>query len=399
MTPLPRRHARLIGGLLALGLVIRLAVVDGTDGVTFDMASFMQVEAALREHAFGMYAEIHPSRWPYPPGYLPFVAFAGLEVPPLQLQSWIRLPAVAADLGLAVLVQDLLGRFGASPARRVWGAGLVALGPIFVGVSSFNGQLDPVATLLALAALWVWTRPGMARRALYAGLLIGAGAAVKTVPGLMVLALAPTARSWRELATLVASAAAVLVAALLPFVVATPSEALRVFTYHGVPGFGGVSLLVHPEFAQRTLAGLPVQATDALIFMRDHGHQAVLLPALAVLGLLLWRRRPDAVTASVLLWLALWVFGANFFLQYLVWGLPFLLVRGHLRAVAAVQLGLLPALLAAYNAPVPEAWALWLYTGPVVAAWAAALVALAWVALRTVSSTAPRSASAVRSNA
>lgn len=384
MTPLPRPQLRAVIGLLAAGLLLRLLIVDGTDGVAFDMGSFMQVEAALREHGFGFYAEIHPSRWPYPPGYLPFVAFAGVEVPPLQLQSWIRLPAVLADVGLALVAQDLLGRLGGTPRQRVWAVALVALGPVFVGVSAFNGQLDPVATLFALAALWVWTVPGLGRRALYAGLLIGAGAAVKTVPGLMVLALAPTARSWRELVTLAASAAAVLAAAMGPFVLATPSEALRIFTYHGVPGFGGVSLLVQPDFPQRTLAGLPVEASDALLFMRDHGHRVVLLPALALLAGLFWWRRPDALTASVLLWLTVWAFGANFFLQYLVWGLPFLLARGHLVAAAAVQLGLSAALLASYNAPVPEGWALWAYTVPVVAFLVASVAAVVLLAARVI---------------
>lgn len=378
MSPLPRRELRQLGLLLAAGLVIRLLVVASTDGVAFDMGSFRAVEAALRTDGFGMYGAIHPSRWPYPPGYLPWVALAGElgRITPFDLQTWIRLPPILADLAIAVVVQDLLGRAGASPRRRLIAAGLVTLGPVFAGVSSFNGQLDPVAILPALLALWVWTRPGMARRALIAGLLIGVGAAIKTVPLLMILALAPSARSWREAATLASAAGAVLVASLAPFVATTPDEALFVFTYHGVPGFGGVSLLTQPSFAQDVLAGKPVQATRALLFMRDHGHQVVLLPALAALALLFARRRPDPVTASVLLWLVVWAFGANFFLQYLVWGLPFLVVRGHLRAVAAVQAGLLLALLATYNAPVGEGWALALYTVPIVLAWLAALAGI-----------------------
>jgi hypothetical protein len=66
----------------------------------------------------------------------------------------------------------------------------------------------------------------------------------------------------------------------------------------------------------------------------------------------------------------------NFFLQYLVWGLPFLLARGHLRAVAAVQLALTPAMLLVYNAPVDERAALLGYTVPIVATWLVAAAAL-----------------------
>jgi hypothetical protein len=375
---LGRGHALAILGLLAAGVLIRLTVIAGTDGVGFDMGSFRIVLAALREEGLGVYDAIHPSRWPYPPGYFPWILTAGElgERPPLEFQSWIRMAPVAADVGLALLAASLLGRFGASPRRRVAAVAAVALGPIFVGVSSYNGQLDPVAILPAVAALWVWTRPDQARRALYAGLLIGVGASVKTVPILMVLALAPSARSRREAAVMAGAAAAVLSATMAPFVLATPGEALLIFSYHGVPGFGGISLLVQPEFPVRILAGIPVQASDALLFMRDHGHQVTLIPALALLGAYLLRRRVEPVRASVLLWLTVWAFGGNFFLQYLVWGLPFLLVAGYLRAVAAIQVALFVPLLITYNATVPEGLAVSGYRFPVVCAWVAALVAL-----------------------
>jgi hypothetical protein len=149
-----------------------------------------------------------------------------------------------------------------------------------------------------------------------------------------------------------------------------------VFSYHGVPGFGGISLLVHPGLAQDVLAGKPVHATDARLFMRDHGHQAFLVPALLGLtGLLAWRR-PDPLTAIVLVWLTVYTFGGNFFLQYLVWALPFLLVRGHLAWVAAIQLCLTPALLLVYNKPVPETAAMLGYSVPIVIAWITAGAAL-----------------------
>jgi hypothetical protein len=375
---LGRPHRLAILGLLAAGLLIRLAVVAGTDGVGFDMGSFRLVLAALQDEGFGVYEAIHPSRWPYPPGYFPWILGAGElgERPPLEFQSWIRMAPVAADAAIALLVAGMLGRFGASARQRVGAVAAVALGPIFIGVSGFNGQLDPVAILPAVAALWVWTRPDQAHRALYAGLLIGLGASIKTVPILMVIALAPSARSWREAAALAAAAIGVLAAAMAPFALATPEEARLIFSYHGVPGFGGISLLVQPGFPQHILAGIPVEPSGALLFMRDHGHQVVLLPALVLLSVYLGRRREDPVRASVLLWLTVWAFGGNFFMQYLVWGLPFLLVAGHLRAVVAIQAALTVTLLITYNAPVSEGWALAGYTIPIVCAWLVALAVL-----------------------
>jgi hypothetical protein len=132
------------------------------------------------------------------------------------------------------------------------------------------------------------------------------------------------------------------------------------------------------------LSGKAVGATGALLFFRDHGHQAILLPALLALAALFAWRRPDALTASILLWLTIWAFGANFFLQYLIWGLPFLLVRGNLLAVAAIQLALTPALLLVYNAPVSETAAVLGYTIPVVLAWVASCAALAAMVMRVV---------------
>ncbi len=38
-----------------------------------------------------------------------------------------------------------------------------------------------------------------------------------------------------------------------------------------------------------------------------------------------------------MIWLAVWAFGTGFFFQYLVWGLPFLLLARHLRAAALLQ--------------------------------------------------------------
>lgn len=372
-----RQYRLALAALVVLGLAIRLTVDLETDGVAFDLDSFAATNLALHHHGFSAYGFLAPARWPYPPGYFPWLLVAGKIAEGADFAKVIRLPPMAADVGIALVVQELLRRAGASRERRAAAAALVMLGPIFIGVAGYNGQVDPVAILPALAAYWVWTaRERDPRRALYAGLLIGIAAAIKTVPLLMVLALAPSARNWREAMTLAGVAGATLALTFAPFFLATPDDALRVFSYHGVPGFGGISVFAQPGFAQDVLAGKPVGATDALLFMRDHGHQAFLAPALlALTGLFAWRR-PDPLTATVLLWLTVYTFGGNFFLQYLVWGLPFLLVRGHLAWVAAIQLFLTPALLLVYNAPVSETAAMLGYTIPIVIAWIAAGVAL-----------------------
>ncbi len=374
-------HLAVLALLVAAGVAVRWWIVFNTDGVYFDLNSYHLVYDGLKAHGFAVYGSVPRANWPYPPGYFPWVLFAGD-----QLTRWydfeeaIRLGAVAADVGLVLLVQDLLGRAGAAPSRRLAGAALVALGPVFVNVAGFNGQVDPAATLFALAAYWVWTRPGQRHRALLAGVLVGIGACVKTVPILVLLPLVFTATSRREAVVLVGAAFAVLFVAVAPFNAETPYAVQQVGRYAGIPGFGGISLLLDPTFSADVLSGTEHGDAPVLVALAEAGPGIVLLPALAALAVLLWRRRPDALTGICLLWLVVYAFGVSFAVAYLVWALPFLIVRGHLVAVAAVQLVFLPAQLVLFNAPVDRTLALVAYTGVLAAAWLALLAVLvAWV--------------------
>jgi hypothetical protein len=97
---------------------------------------------------------------------------------------------------------------------------------------------------------------------------------------------------------------------------------------------------------------------------------------------LLARFRPPAVLAAVLLWLTVWVFGVTFFLQYLVWGLPFLIMAGYLRQVLVLELALLPATVISYTTGTAH-WLVWLlYTVPLILFWLASAVGLVAVAQR-----------------
>lgn len=389
---LPYRRA--LWALIAVGTLVRLVLAATTDGVAYDLESFSIVNTALRDgDPFGFYAVVNESgafgpypRWPYPTGSLPLVLAVGSLADALGvgLDHLIRVPFIAADAAIAWLVASFLGRRGASERTRLGAAALVALGPAFAGISGFHGQMDAPAILPAVLALWVWERLDGPQRALLAGALIGVGGAVKTAPLLMVLALLPSARSRREGLTLMAAAAAVPLAALLPFLVADPGSVLSSLRYRGAPGLGGISLLAQPALPTGWLAGENVPLNGLSRALLDWGI-VVTLPVLLGVAAFALRRRLAALDAAVLLWLAFYVAGVNFFMQYLVWGLPFLLMRGHLRAVAALQLALLPALVLTYSSS-PDTLIWLLYTPPVLLAWAVAVVALVRIATR-----APRS--------
>ncbi len=226
MAPARRSFAWRLGAILALGgfagVLIALLSPGGDE---FDMSSFRQVLSALGQHGpLGVYdalPHVGDVRWPYPPVYFPWVYASGVLAshggPSLELT--IRLAPIAANLGIAFVVQDFLGRRGAERSTRLAGAALVAPGPSFLVVSGYHGQFDAVAFLPAVLALTLWERD-LPRRALWAGLLIGLGGALKTVPLLLLVALLPSVRTRREAAVLVGAAALPVLAALAPFAIA-----------------------------------------------------------------------------------------------------------------------------------------------------------------------------------
>jgi hypothetical protein len=311
--------------MAALSVAIEGTLAFAWVGDAYDNESFVMVRDALAVAPFDVYDVIVDGHWNYPPGFLLWIWPAGeiAEATGIAFHGLVQLPAIAANVAIAWLVQDFLGRKGLGPNRRLAAAALVLLGPVFVAIAGYHGQIDSVAILPAVAAFAIWERGGE-RRALAAGLLIGAGIAVKTAPGLLLLALLPNVRSPREAATLVVSAAAVPLAVLAPFLATDAKHAIAAIEYPSVGTAGGLGLIS---------TTLPNPVVD---WIRDLGTvwNAIWIGATAAV---LFGFRPPPVRAATIVWLALFVFGTGFYLHYLVWGLPFLLLEGALVAAAAVQ--------------------------------------------------------------
>jgi len=402
------RSRALLWVVVGAGLLLRLVVVFGVKGDSFDLGSMDLVWRALHVHALHLYAltDFGPApRWPYPPGFLPAILFAhwlGLHLS-VSIHALYRLPAVIADAVLAVIVADLLGRAGASDRRRLAAAALISLGPVPILASSYQAQIDSLAILPAVLAIGVWIYGPEQRRALVCGLLIGVGATVKTVPLIAVLALLPTARSRRETVVLVGAALALPLVVLAPFVIADASITARALRYHGGPGIGGISLLLQPNLV---LAWFRTGVFRFSALTRDGQSAATTLIAVSLAAATVYcvRRRASAPAAATLLWLAVYVFGVDFFFQYLVWGIPFFLLAGHVRAVAAVQIALLFPLAVRYLPSLLHAgstasgyihygyWSAdvlrYVYVPVMVGVWVGAVVALL-VAARAVRAPAP----------
>jgi glycosyl transferase family 87 len=379
---------RLVWLVIAAGLLLRVVIAFATFGHGYDIAAWRTTGAAFNSDPLHVYEAVNKRQmigplelfvWPYPPGFMPWTAGAikisqGLGLP---FHGVVQLLPIAADAGIAWIVQDFLGRQGASAGVRVGATMLVAFGPVFAEVSGYWGQFDSVAALPAVAALYAWETSQSGRRAVWAGMLLGLAGAIKTAPIVVVLALLPSSRNLREAARLLVVMGAVLLAICAPYLVSQGGELVHALRYASIPGVGGLSLLVQPDLAKRLLmGGYPGEFSGASLTLYHHASTLV-IAGLAVIGLFLLRFRPSAAEASVFLWLGFFIFMPNFAAPYTLWALPFFLMAGHLRKVALLQLVLLPVLIFFYVTPWKIEEVAVAYTVIMLSVWAAFIGAFA----------------------
>jgi hypothetical protein len=375
--------------LIAVGLAIRVALAfafRGTNAVLIEQVNAGWVRSwdwhAVYAESSGLF------QWIYPPLWLGWLAGASWlsDVTGLSFHGLAKLGPSLADVALALAIYTYLGWRGARERLRLAGAALVMLGPSFIAISGYHGQIDSAAILPAVIALMVWERSSSPNRALWAGLLIGVGAAVKLPPLLLVLPLLGSAKSWREAAKLAGAALAVLLLALGPLW-ASGIDLSRVVRYAGFPGWGGLSLVVDPAYGWHVLtatgASFTAPARSDLLQTIQENARWITAVALATYMGFVFRYRPAAVDAAALLWLVVYAFSPNFFLNYLVYGLPFFIMAGFLVEVALLQALLIVPTVAYYIVlwPAPSTATGVLYVPALIALWAAwvlATLAMAW---------------------
>jgi hypothetical protein len=365
--------------LMALGLTVRV-VVALVSHESFDMRGFYVAGRGIVDWGLHFYAHDQPgsrfSPLPYPPGYLLWLAPVSRTGTAFRFLE--RLPPIAADIALVWLVSKQMRRAKSTPTAQLLGVALVALSPQLIVASARAGQIDSVAILATAGAVVLWDQ-GDDWRAVWAGLLIGVGTVLKTVPLVAVLALLPTARSRKEASILVFTAIAVPLIALAPFLAADAKPVVLSLEYHGLAGGGGISLFVQSvgSGAAGTLqkVGAPI-AVGVLLSLCTY----------------LRRHRVSAIPAMAMIWLTVYIFGLNWLAQYAVWGIPFFVMAGALWETAAFEaalvatsildpshhVGFLHAVAARLQHDLLVAvWVL------IVAGWATALIWAAWVSRRT----------------
>lgn len=343
--------------ILLSGLVVRVSLAFATFGDSYDIRLFEWVGAGIRDAPLNLY---RLGTWPYPPVYAWWAAVAGkiATLTALPFHGVVQIAPIAFDLGIAIVAWWWAGSMGAAPRVRAMATAAVALGPSFIVISGYQGQFDSVAILPALLGCVIWARDREGR-AVPTGLLIGVGATLKTVPGLMLLAVLATSRSRSETLRVTLSALVVPALALAPYLLRDPGRVVHALRYSGIPGVGGLSLVVQPSLADGWLAageagGSYTVSSHTMLLFR---WSPVLVGlALAVTFVLLRARRVPVFEAAVLLWLVVYIFGSNFFFQYLIWILPFLVLSSRIRWAIALQCLAIGPAVVFYNRPFSATW-------------------------------------------
>jgi hypothetical protein len=174
----------------------------------------------------------YPPPWPLALGLIYRVVHA-VTSNLLVYNLAIKLPVIAANVGLAYLVGAVLKNLGAEPAvaRRAWV--FLLLNPFLLYVGAAWGQIDAIVAILSLAALVLLTRE---RRDGSAGLLALAVAVKPTALPILPVALVYLAgRSlWQAVRYAAVFGAGVVVCGALPFVVFgwDPTRVIRHLNAH-----------------------------------------------------------------------------------------------------------------------------------------------------------------------
>ena len=334
--------------LIAAAAFVHLVLAFATVGIETDMANFLKISHVLRgelgSSPLDMYSilnppDVNPPGWPYLPAITPWfvVADSLARFSGLPFHGLVQLPLIAGTMGTAWLCHRTVLGAGGGELRARLALLLVGLGPLYVMVTGWMGQLDSLAFLPALAAALIWLQ-GDERRWLYAGLLIGLAASVKVVPIFVLVALLPSARSWREAASLVVAAGAIPLLVVAPFLLADFDGVFDALTrYAGLLGKWGLTLFIQPDLSNSWVLGGPPGSPGETVASLQDVARYFTLGALALAGALIAWRRPPVLDACAGLFLILLGLSVNLTYHWLLWPLAFLIAGGRLWYAAYLQ--------------------------------------------------------------
>ena len=305
-------------------LVLRIIVAVLAQGHTpHDVNRYFHTTALLVSHGKDPLRHMPRYQWNFLP-VMPYVWSLLLHLHfPWEVTD--KIPTIAADCVNCVLVAAL------APTRKRLRAFQYAINPIALLVTSWHGQVEPIALAFALSGLVVLRRD----RSLLAGTLVGTAIAIKTWPVVFVAGLLRGTRRARwlnVLAGVVVVPLIVLVTMPLLIDARLRKDIDIIAGYRSLVGFWGWSALVR-IFWNGAAVGYsrPVVRTEQRL--------ALVLMVIAFAAVIwVWRRAAPAVLVLALLFAMLSV-TAGFGTQYLLWPVPLAIAYATWRTAPFVLAG------------------------------------------------------------
>ncbi len=333
--------ARLTTPLLFVGLVALLVRLPPMlwlpVGASYDIESFRMVGDAFLSGT-DVYSAAR-GRHPYLPFQMINIAGAlwAARHSAVPFVVWLKLPALLADVAIAMTLLHVFRRWRLAPDSAVVLALLFALNPISLLITSYHGQFDALPVLLLVLAWWAWEQQRAGRSAV----ALGVAVLSKTWPLVfwpMVLLRQP---NWRDRLRYSAVMIAFPVGAVLLYVLAfdaDPQPLLRrALTHTGVAGYWGISAV---GSLLSTWSALAASLSEWLYSLRF----GLLL---VVTALAIWHtRRQPSVDALLTTLLAVFAVSVGMGIQWLVWLIPFGLLALEKRWSVWYALGVLPMVFA-----------------------------------------------------
>ncbi len=332
-----RERGRWFWLLFAAGVAARAYLVLFTGG-TYDVPIWeSHARAVLDNGLVGAYQAI--SKLNHPP--LACWSVAGLltlsESTGIPFAVLLRAPVAAVDLGSVFL----LARFIGDSRYRWLAAGLYAIHPVAILLSSYHGNTDSMIAFFLLLAATCAVREQPVRT----GIAVGLSFWIK-LPGVLALpALVLSFPRWRDRFACGAAAVATGATSYTAMLVWDPLLLYqRVFGYHGQllhttagePIWGPLNLLT-PLFGLGGGVGPFVLETGRIWFQYDT--VVILIPILALAWLRRDERTPIGVGRTLAACYAVtYGLSTRWAFQYLAWSVPFWLLAGPIFFTGATLL-------------------------------------------------------------
>lgn len=302
--------------LLLVTLFVRLVpILLLPVGAAYDIESFRLVGDALL-NGEDIYRSGAAGRHPYLPFQLYWIGLATFlsHNSSLPFVIWIKLQALLADVVIVAVIFKIFRRWNEEVATSGYLALLYAINPVPILVSAYHGQFDAIPVLLLLLAWYGWHFGHLLRSAVSLGFAILS----KSWPIVFLPIVFIRLSSWRSRVLYTAISLAIpalFTAGYLILFNAEPTPILRrSLTHAGVPGYWGLSALIHIP------GGLIFDSDEVLAAILPF--QRAILLGVGFLGLW-WTRSQDALNALLTIMLSVFAVMLGMGLQWLLWPVAF----------------------------------------------------------------------------